>query len=217
MALAGEEFTQFSYFINNQYEPKRKNRFMLHIASIPVLSSDRTLKTEASQEQHSGLMIALIKAKRPTYTVEAKEIPRFNEKSYYAGAPTHDKKMACSFNDYINDADISGDTHADSAQGAGQILYRWFQTVYNLDFGSMGFKKEYSTTADLFMLDPHGRQIEHWHYTNFWITETNYGDVDFGATDHAVIECQFQYDKAKLISSVDSTQAPGVYSSSEFS
>jgi len=216
MALDGQEFTQFSYFINNKYEPKRKNRFMLHIANIPILSGDSTAAEQATPELHSGLMIALDTAKRPAYEVGATEIRRYNERSFYAEAPSHDKTMACEFWDYINDAAASpGDPNA--GYGAGQVLYRWFKVCYNLDFGSMGFKKDYATTADLYMLDPHGKQIEHWHYTNFWCKGLEYGDLGFSATDPAKITATFQFDKAKLLNAIDSTEAPGAYSSSEYS
>jgi hypothetical protein len=216
MPISGEEFKEFSYFINNIYEPKKKNRFMLHIASIPLLSTDSTVKAAGDTTHHSGLMISLIKAQRPNYTVtDSGEIYRFHERSFYAGRPEIETKMTCSFNDYINNA--AADGTVSGGLSASQILYRWFNTVYNIDFGSMGFKNEYATTADLFLLDPHGKQIEQWHYTNFWITSINYGDVDFSSSDNITIETSFRYDKVKMIKATDTAAAPGVYSSSEYS
>jgi len=212
MALSGEEFTQFSYFINNKYEPKRKNRFMLHIANIPLLLGDSTGFAAAGPEEHSGLMIALDTAKRPSYDLESTEVKRYNERSYYAGVPAGDKTMPCDFYDYINDASGS-----DAGGSAGQILYRWYNVSYNLDFGSTGFKQDYATTADLYLLDPHGKQIEHWHFTNFWLKSIEYGELGFSSTDIVKITTTFQYDKAKLLTSLDSTAAPGAYSSSEYS
>lgn len=215
MALNGEEFRQFSYFINNKYEPKKKNRFMLHIANIPQLDPTNPAALIGSPDVGtlSGLMIALDTANRPQYTVTAAEIRRYNERSFYAQEPTHSKEMSCEFFDYINDA-VDGDVAA--SVSAAQVIYKWFTTIYNLDLGSMGYKDTYATDADLYLLDPHGRQIEQWHYTNFWPKDVNYNDLTMTGPEHCKISVVFQYDKAKMINAVGS-DAAGAYSSSEYS
>ena len=159
-----EEFKQFSYLIDNVYEPKYKNRFVLDIPTIPLISEDGTIKEDGSAKTQSGLMIGLAKAKRPSYSVDVKEIPKFNEKSFYAGTPAHDNKMSCEFWDYISG---QGNLTNAAMKSSAEILYKWYNTVYNLKLGSQGFKAEYSTTAHLFLLDPNGAEVEHWKYINF--------------------------------------------------
>lgn len=215
-AINGDEFQQFSYFINNRYEPKKKNRFMLHIANIPQINSDRTDVTPGDNKTLSGLMISLDTAARPQYTINATDIRRYNERSFYAQEPTHGKEMACSFFDYINNAN-----GVDGGLSAAQIIYKWFLTVYNLDFGSMGFKEDYATDADLYLLDPHGQQIEQWHYTSFWPKDVNYNDLNMNGPENCKIDVTFQYDKVKMINALETTEETGgtgnVYSSSEYS
>lgn len=203
MPLQGQEFTQFSYLIDNKYEPKYKNRFILHIEAMPLLATDFTAKQDAAMKQTSGLLIALDAAKRPAYNVGPKEIPRFNEKSFYAGTPEMDNKMSCEFWDYINNQ--VGPTVDGEGGGAAELIYRWFNTVYNIERGSQGFKSDYATNAHLYLLDPHGDEIEHWFYINFWPLSVDYGELSYSSPDHVKITCEFQYDKAKLIATKDST------------
>jgi hypothetical protein len=193
------EFKQFSYLIDNIYEPKYKNRFVLTINNVPLRTEATTLDkvVQASGSQHSGLMIGLDTAKRPIYSVESKEIAKFNEKSFYAGTPSHDNKMSCEFYDYI--------TKGTQASSSADILYRWYNTVYNLDKGSQGFKKEYCTTAHLFLLDPNGKEIEHWVYTNFWPISIDFGELGYSTAEACKITAEFQYDKVKLVSYADTS------------
>jgi hypothetical protein len=199
MALTGNEFNQFSFAIENRYEPKYKNRFVLHIETIPMINSARTGIETANATQTSGLLLSLSTAKRPQYTVEEKEIKRFNEKAFYAGTPSMDNKMDCEFFDYINNQGATFTTGASAAS----ILYRWFNTVYNINQGSQGFKKDYSTKAHLYLLDPTGGEVEHWHYTNFWIASLDFGDLTYEGSDIAKITASFKYDKARLIENSD--------------
>lgn len=219
--ITGDEFQQFSYFINNRYEPKKKNRFMLHLQDVPQLNADRTASVRSGNNYVSGLMISLDTASRPEYVVNTAEIRRYNERSYYAQEPSMTKEMSCSFFDYINNASPSADPGVNNGISAAQIIYRWFLTVYNLDFGSMGFKEEYATEADLYLLDPHGQQIEQWHYTSFWPKDVKFGDLSMNGPENCKIDVIFQFDKAKMINAIDTAAdsggTHGVHSSSEYS
>ena len=44
----GDEFKQFSYLIDNIYEPKLQNRFVLSIPGLPQLNFDEDTKVDGS-------------------------------------------------------------------------------------------------------------------------------------------------------------------------
>ena len=200
MALEGGEFRQFSFFIDNIYEPKKKNRFMLYIPSIPQINDTNTLKVDGTTSNQSGLLLSLQTAARPQYTVDTTEIQRYNEKAFWASAPAHDKTMSCTFNDYI---DNLGDPADSNTNNAAVVLYRWYNTIYNLAQGSMGFKAEYATTANLYLIDPHGNAIEQWHYIHLYPTDINYESLEMSSTDVCTIAVTFKYDKVRLLGASD--------------
>jgi len=189
--------------IDNVFEPKYQNRFVLNIPAIPLLNDDNATITEGGGPILSSLMIGLEKASRPEYTVGIKDITRFNEKTFFAGKPAHSNAMECDFWDYINN---QSNTTTANLGSSSEILYKWFNTVYNLEQGSQGFKEDYSTSAHLFLLDPHGNEIEHWVYDNLWPVSVKYGDVSYSADELCKVSCTYQYDKVKLVGNADTTK-----------
>ena len=92
--------------------------------------------------------------------------------------------------------------------------------IQNFDYGSVGYKDFAAARAYLFLLDPHGKQIEEWQYDNLWPKSVSFGELDYSSGEPITISVTFQYDKATMIDAQDTSPTTGtgqVYSSSEFS
>jgi len=161
-------------------EPLRRNRWVMQFTSIPGGGDAETLAFAA----HT--------ASRPTITYNVIEHQRLNERFYVAGKPTWNE-LPMTFFDFIQ------------ANSVSQILSDWSQVVYNPITGAMGFKKEYSTSGTLAMLDPAGGIVQVWNLFYVWPYTVAWGDLS--ADDDAIAEVSvtFRYDYAVKGTDVDTT------------
>jgi hypothetical protein len=165
--------------LSSTLEPLRKNRWVIQFTSVPG---------GGSAEQ---LAFAAHAAQRPGIAYNVTEFQRLNERFYIAGKPTW-TELPMTFFDYIRGAD-----------SASEILWNWNQVVYSPITGAMGFKKEYSTTATLGMLDPAGGIVQVWNLFYIWPYNITWGELNADDDTLAEVSVTFRYDFAIKGTDVD--------------
>ena len=168
--------------LSSTLEPKRKNRWVMQFASIP-----------GNESKEEPLAFVAHTASRPSWSFTETEHQRLNERYYIAGKPTFNN-LAMSFYDFIRGDD-----------SAGSILNNWAKMIYNPLTGQMFFKKEYSTSATLAMLDPSGGIVEVWSLFYIWPQEVNYNDLSSEDDGPAEVNATFRYDFAVRSAETDTT------------
>jgi len=216
MAVDESTFKQFSPFVQNIYEPKKTNRFMLHFSRIPSMGADNKIDDTVKEDE---LLVALSEAKRPVFKVTPEAISRFHMQYFTAGKVDYETEMKCVFWDYIDNSPSTTisqsatttdgktvTTTTPAVLSAGTIIYNWYNSIFNVATGSMGFKTTYVTDATLYILDPQGKPVESWKYFNIYPKDVALGDVSFGDAKNLKIDVTFKFDKVKLVETSDTTK-----------
>jgi hypothetical protein len=162
-------------------EPMRRNRWVMQFTSIPGDGSAENLAFAA----HTSA--------RPTITYNVVEHQRLNERYYLAGKPTW-SELPMTFFDFIQ-----------GATSVSQILWNWNNVVYNPITGAMGFKKEYTTSGTLAMLDPAGGIVQVWNLFYVWPFTVGWGDLSADDDGVAEVSVTFRYDYAVKGTDIDTT------------
>ena len=151
-----------------QYEPKRKNRFIITFPSSLGINSWYVESTS-----------------RPKVEIKEVEIPFLNTSTYVAGRfEWNEIKMT--FRDPIGPS-------------ASQALMEWFRLHAESVTGRMGYAAGYKKDIDLEMLDPTGVVVEKWLLEGCFLTDLNFGDLDYSRDDLANIACSLRMDRCILI------------------
>lgn len=165
-------------------EPLRQNRWIMQFQSIP------------GGGDASKLAFVAKSANAPAMSFAPQESHRLNEKYKIAGKPSWND-ITMTFYDYIRGADSAGD-----------IMYNWMQRIYNPITGQMFFKKQYSTTATLAMLDPAGGVVRLWNLFYLWPNNIVFGDgLAADAEGLCEVSVTFSYDYAIKSIDIDSSVA----------
>lgn len=168
-----------------EMESLRKNRWLMQFAAIPGSAGD----------SNENLSFVAVSAVAPSISFEQKEYFRLNERFYTAGRPSWNE-IPMTFYDFIS-----------GPQSAAQILYNWSTKIYNPLTGAMAFKKEYTTTGTLAMLDPAGNPVRVWNLYYLWPFTVNFGEgLEASSDDINTISVSFRYDFA--IKQADINTAP---------
>jgi hypothetical protein len=75
----------------------------------------------------------------------------------------------------------------------------WFRLHAESVTGRMGYAAGYKKDVELEMLDPTGVVVEKWLLENCFLTDLNFGDLDYNRDDLANITCSLRMDKCILI------------------
>lgn len=191
------------------FEPKKENRFVLVINNIPQIPYT-PIPTDIEKENRTkdNLLVSLKSINRPQYTTDPYKIKHYNEEISLPGKTSHNRQITCEFLDYISYR------YGGRNNSTATIIYRWYQLIYNVDFGTIGYKDQFIIDADLYLLDPHGKPIEQWRYYNLWPFDVNFNNLSYDSNNICNITVIFQYDKAKMIwvnSAEESDRSLGVY------
>jgi hypothetical protein len=81
---------------------------------------------------------------------------------------------------------------------AAQAVMDWVRLHHESATGRDGYKSMYQKSIDLLQLSPLGEVIEKWTLKNAFITETNFGSLDWGSEEVVNIEMTLRYDWAFL-------------------
>ncbi len=152
---------------------------MLNVQFEPKRQTQWVLRME-------GIDSYLLKtAQRPTITTEEVEMSYINDTRYLAGK-TKFNTIAVTLHDPI------------APSGAQQAM-EWIRTCYECVSGRGGYADFYKRDIQLLLLDPVGTVIELWDIKGAFITESNFGDLDYSTNaDPVEISLTIRFDKGVL-------------------
>jgi len=120
-------------------------------------------------------------AARPVMKVAATEIPFLNTSTYVAGRFVWEE-LRVQFKDPIGPS-------------ASQALMEWMRLHAESVTGRMGYAAGYKKDVELEMLDPTGVVVEKWILQGTFLTNLNFGDLDYSRDDLATIEASLRMDR----------------------
>jgi hypothetical protein len=120
-------------------------------------------------------------AARPNATINATEIPFLNTSTYVAGRFKWET-IKVQFKDPIGPS-------------ASQALMEWFRLHAESVTGRMGYAAGYKKDVELEMLDPTGVVVEKWILQGTFMTNLNFGDLDYSRDDLATIDTELRMDR----------------------
>ena len=123
-------------------------------------------------------------AARPTISTSEQEINFINSKRYMAGKTTFGT-IGVTIYDPI------------APSGAQQVM-EWIRTHFESVSGRSGYADFYKRDCQLKMLDPVGTVVELWDLKGCFITEANFGDLDYGTEDPTEISLTLRFDNCVL-------------------
>ena len=118
---------------------------------------------------------------RPSAKINSTEIPFLNTSTYVAGRFTWDA-IKVQFKDPIGPS-------------ASQALMEWFRLHAESVTGRMGYAAGYKKNVILEMLDPTGVVVEKWILEGCFITDLNFGDLNYSQDELATIDCTLRMDR----------------------
>ena len=121
---------------------------------------------------------------RPSITINEVEIPFLNTKTFVAGQFQWET-IDVTFRDPI-------------APSSSQALMEWVRLHAESVTGRMGYAAGYKKKVDLFMLDPTGAIVENWELRGTFLTNVNFGDLDYSGDDLADVSATLRFDRAIL-------------------
>ncbi len=119
-------------------------------------------------------------AKRPSIKQEGKEIPFMNTSTYVLGRYTWDE-MQITLRDPIGPS-------------ASQAIMEWIRLHSESVTGRQGYAAGYKRDVELEMLDPTGVSVSKWILKNAFITNADFGDLDYSQDDLATITITLRMD-----------------------
>ncbi|HOH61257.1 MAG TPA: hypothetical protein PK698_02060 [Bacilli bacterium] len=120
-------------------------------------------------------------ANRPSMKINSTEIQFLNTSTYVAGRFVWDE-LRVQFRDPIGPS-------------ASQALMEWVRLHAESVTGRMGYAAGYKKDIELDMLDPTGVVVEKWILQGTFLTNINFGDLDYSRDDIATIECSLRMDR----------------------
>lgn len=81
---------------------------------------------------------------------------------------------------------------------ASQAVMEWVRLHSESVTGRQGYAAGYKRDIELDMLDPTGVVVSKWLLKNAFVTNVNFGQLDYGQDDLATIELTLRYDYAIL-------------------
>ena len=118
---------------------------------------------------------------RPNIQIGSTEIPFLNTSTYVAGRFVWNT-INVTFRDPIGPS-------------ASQALMEWVRLHSESVTGRMGYAAGYKKDLDLEMLDPTGVVVEKWILQGTFMTDLNFGDLDYSRDDLATIDASLRMDR----------------------
>lgn len=126
----------------------------------------------------------LSNAARPNLQQEETEIPFLNTSTYVVGRYKW-QTIQVTFNDPIGPS-------------ASQAIMEWTRLHSESVTGRQGYAAGYKRDVELEMLDPTGVVVSKWILKNCFLTDVNFGDLNYQSSDLATIQCTLRFDYAIL-------------------
>jgi len=133
----------------------------------------------------NGIESYIIKtASRPTFTSEVVELDHINVKRKIKGKSTWD--------------DINITLYDPIVPSGAQQVMEWIRTSHESLTGRDGYAAFYKKDITFYILGPVGDKVEQWTLKGAFITQANFGDLDWSSNDPVAIELTLTYDYAIL-------------------
>ena len=133
----------------------------------------------------NGIESYIIKtASRPTFTSEVVELDHINVKRKIKGKSTWD--------------DITISLYDPIVPSGAQQVMEWVRSSHESLTGRDGYAAFYKKDINFFLLGPVGDKIEQWTLKGAFITQANFGELDWASNDPLSIELTLTYDYAIL-------------------
>jgi hypothetical protein len=127
----------------------------------------------------------VISTARPKITIGEVEIPFLNTSTYVAGRFTWES-IDVTFKDPIGPS-------------AAQALMEWVRLHAESVTGRMGYAAGYKKDIELEMLDPTGVVVEKWILQGTFLTNVDFGSLDYSSEDIAEISVTLRPDRCILV------------------
>lgn len=127
----------------------------------------------------------VMSASRPKINIGEVEIPFLNTSTWVAGRFTWDA-IDVTFKDPIGPS-------------AAQALMEWVRLHAESVTGRMGYAAGYKKNVELEMLDPAGVVIEKWILEGTFLTNVDFGSLDYSSEDIAEITATLRPDRCILV------------------
>jgi len=132
-----------------------------------------------------GIDAFLIKtAARPNVTISEQEIQFINSRRYLAGKANFDAITVVMYDPI-------------APSGAQQVM-EWVRTHYESVSGRAGYADFYKRDCQLKMLDPVGTVVELWDLKGCFLTNAQFGELDYGTEDPTEISLTIRFDNCVL-------------------
>lgn len=132
-----------------------------------------------------GIPSYLIKAiSRPTLSHETVLIDHINVQRKLKGKATWN--------------DISITLHDPVVPSGAQAVMEWVRLSHEAITGREGYADFYKKDINFYMLGPVGDKVEEWTIKGAFITEANFGDLNYDSSDKVEIQVTLAYDFAIL-------------------
>jgi hypothetical protein len=127
----------------------------------------------------------IMSTSRPKITIGEVEIPFLNTSTYVAGRFNWES-IDVTFKDPIGPS-------------AAQALMEWVRLHAESVTGRMGYAAGYKKDVELEMLDPTGVVVEKWILQGTFLTNVDFGSLDYSAEDIAEITATLRMDRCILV------------------
>ena len=124
-------------------------------------------------------------ASRPKITVDKSTISFINTETYVAG--------------YFKWSEITVKLRDPIGPSATQAIMEWIRLCAESVTGRMGYAAGYKRTVELEMLDPTGVVVEKWQLVGCFITNGDFGSLEYGVGNLANISINLSMDRAILL------------------
>ena len=118
---------------------------------------------------------------RPKAKINTTEIPFLNTSTYVAGRFSWEE-ISVQFKDPIGPS-------------ASQALMEWFRLHAESVTGRMGYAAGYKKDVELEMLDPTGVVVEKWILQGCFLSNLNFGDLNYSQDELATIDAGLRMDR----------------------
>lgn len=126
----------------------------------------------------------MVSGKRPSYKAEETPIKFLNTETYVEGRYSWDS-MQITLNDYIGPS-------------TSQAVMEWVRLHSESVTGRQGYAAGYKRDVELEMLDPTGVAVQKWILVNTWVSNADFGQLDYSSSDIATIQLTIRFDYAIL-------------------
>jgi hypothetical protein len=135
--------------------------------------------------QLEGVDAFLIKtAARPTISTEEVTLPFINHTRYLAGRTTF--------------GTVSVTLYDPIAPSGAQQVMEWVRLHFESVSGRSGYADFYKRDCQIKLLDPVGTVVELWDMKGAFITEANFGDMDYSSSDAVEVALTIRFDNCVL-------------------